>query len=147
MGYLTDRTDEIALQLMNNDWFYYVNNILRYASAIALVILVILTSLSMTFDLVYLVFPMAKQLYDEFVENKEGNKFARAAVRLLVSKTAIQSFEEATEKSIPVMWVYMKRSIVHYITTAVLIVVLATGLDTILLVVYKIIRGMIEQLG
>lgn len=143
---LTAEMDEVTLELYNQDWFYYVNNILSYASSLALVILLLLTTITMALDVVYLQTPGAKLLYNKFVENKKGNKLARGAVRMLVSKIAIQSFDEATRRSVPVMWVYMKNSIKHYVLVTVLIVILATGLDTILLIIYKLIRGFLTQL-
>ena len=143
---LTTEMDEVTLQLCNKDWFYYANSALGFISTVALIVLLLLTTLTMALDIIYLQLPGAKLLYTEFLENKKGNKFARGAVRLLVSKTAIQSFEEATQKSVPVMWVYMKNSIKHYIFVTILIVILATGLDTILLIVYKLIRGFLAQL-
>lgn len=136
--------DEISLAMYDSDWFGYANSILSYLSGLALVIVLLLTMITMTMDLIYLQLPTAKQLFDSFIENKKGNALARGAVRLLVSKTAIQSFDESAQTGTPVMWVYMKNSLKHFIFTCIMVVILATGLDTILGLVYNLIRGFLQ---
>lgn len=142
----TLKSDEIIAQLYNRDWFEYANKTLSYISAFALIALLIATTVTTAFDVVYLIVPGFKQFYTDFIENKQGNKLARASVRLLISKVAIQSYDEAMSQGQVVMYVYLKNRISHYVFITIMIVILATGLDTILLVVYRLLRGFLEQL-
>lgn len=140
---IANNQDEVTHALYDREYFGYVSVVLSYLSGIALTCLLIIVPIMMIVDVVYLLLPSAKTFYDEWVA-RHDDAGGRLVKRLLVSKNAIEAFEDAANANSPVMWCYLKRSIKFYAIVVCVIFILVAGIDVILLFIYKLFGGLIE---
>lgn len=135
--------DAVRQALYDREMFEYVSAILSYVSGIVLTLIVVAVSLMLIVDTIYLIFPNAKYVYDNYKMAQKG-KLGKIVTHFLVSKNAIEAFEDSSVTGQPVMWCYLKRAIKFYIIVVSIVYVLAAGLDIILVVVYKLISGFLR---
>lgn len=135
--------NDVAHALYDKEYFGYISAILSYVNAVALIAVLIIVPLVMVTDVIYLLMPDAKALYDKYVA-AHASKVDHIVQKLLVSKNAIEAFEDASITNTSPIWCYMKRSLKFYVIVVIAIILLTTGLDTILRFTYKLIGNIIE---
>lgn len=139
----TENMDNITHELYTREYLNYLSVTLSYISAILLIAILIIVPLIVVIDVFYLVIPTFKNYYDTNIQGKTDMK-SKIVERLLVSKNAIEAFDDASITNKPVMWHYLLRSIKFYIVVSIVVVILATGLDLILDVILKLISGVLN---
>lgn len=137
--------DEVTRELYARENLYYLSVTLSYISAVLLIVILTIVPLAMVIDVLYLLIPSFKNYYDTNIKGHTDIK-AKITERLIVSKNAIESFDDASVTNQPVMLCYLKRSIKFYILVAVVVAVLATGLDTILDLMLKLLSGFLNTI-
>lgn len=140
---MNNNMDDVTHALYDREYFGYISVVLSYINAIALTAILIIVPFVMIMDVIYLILPNAKALYDNYVAT-HNDRTGRIVQKLLVSKNAIEAFEDAATTNTSPLWCYMKRSIKFYVIVVVAIILLTTGLDTILRFTYKLIGNIIE---
>lgn len=140
---IANNQDEVTHALYDREYFGYVSVVLSYLNAIALTAILIVVPFMMIVDVIYLIFPEAKVLYDNYVETHNDTK-GRIVQKLLVSKNAIEAFGDAAQTNTSPLWCYIKRSLKFYVIVVAVIVLLTTGLDTVLRFTYKLFGNIIE---
>lgn len=135
--------DEVTHALYDREFFGYVSVVLSYLNTIALAAILIIVPLAMVIDVVYLLVPTAKELYDNYTNTHSDFK-GRIVQKLLVSKNAIEAFEDAAVTNKSPIWCYMIRSMKFYVIVVMTVIVLTTGLDTILRFTYKLFGNLLD---
>ena len=140
-----ENMDEVTHELYIREYLSYISAILSYASAILLILIVIIVPLVMTIDVMYLVVPVFKNYYDTQIKGSTDLK-AKVVEHLIVSKNAIEAFDDASITNKPVLFCYMKRSLKFYIIVVIVVALLATGLGTILDFMVKVLGGFLDKI-
>lgn len=138
-----ENMDEVTHALYDREFFGYVSAVLSYLNAIGLIAILIIVPLMMVLDTLYLTVPALKSTYDTYRE-RCTNLRDRVVQRLLVSKNAIESYEDAAVTNTSPIWCYLKRSIKFYIIVVCAVIILTTGLDTILRFTYKLLGNILD---
>lgn len=138
-----ENMDEVTHELYTREYLFYISSVLSYVSAILLILIVIIVPLVMVIDVAYLIVPAFKYYYDTQIKGNSDIK-AKVVEHLIVSKNAIEAYDDSQTTNKPVLFCYMKRSLKFYILVVTVVVLLATGLDTILDLMLRLLSGFLE---
>ena len=137
---IQEKADDVAEAMHTGEAIGYTNEVLSYVLGIASVILIFVVSFTLITDMLYLVFPFAKGMYENYCA-KEHGVAGKIVTTILVSKHAVEAYKDAAITNQPVMWCYLKRSFKFYIFNTCLIFMCIAGFDLIIGFVYKLVSG------